>query len=76
VKFVFFVIHSHSKKKVIATFVDSTQSLSLQQNKVDGIMEEYKDIFFSPTKVPMHYKVKHPIDLTPSVPLPNGLVYH
>jgi hypothetical protein len=48
----------------------------LQQNKVDKIMEEYKDIFSSPTRVPMHYQVKHPIDLTPSAPLPNGPVYH
>jgi hypothetical protein len=38
-------------------------------------MEEYKDIFSSPTSVPMHYQVKHPIDLTPGAPLPNGPVY-
>jgi hypothetical protein len=70
------VIHAHSKKKVIATSLASTQSLSLQQKQVDGIVEEYKDIFSSPTRVPMHCQVKHPIDLTPSAPLPNGLVYH
>jgi hypothetical protein len=29
-KFIFFVIHSHSKHKVVATYVASTQSLSLQ----------------------------------------------
>jgi hypothetical protein len=39
-------------------------------------MEEYKDIFSSPTRVPMHFQVKHPIDLTPSAPLHNGPVYH
>jgi hypothetical protein len=38
-------------------------------------MEEYIDIFSSPTGVPTHYQVKHPIDLTPDAPLPNGLVY-
>jgi hypothetical protein len=48
----------------------------LHQNKVDEIMEEYRDIFSSPTGVLMHYQVKHPIDLTPNAPLPNGLVYH
>jgi hypothetical protein len=40
------------------------------------IVEEYKDIFSSPTGVPMHCQVKHPIDLTPGAPLSNGPVYH
>jgi hypothetical protein len=40
-KFIFFVICAHSKKKVAATSVASTQSLSLQQNQVDKIVEEY-----------------------------------
>jgi hypothetical protein len=75
-KFVFFVIHAHSKKKVLPHPVASTQSLSLQQKQVDGIVEEYRDIFSSPTGVPMHCQVKHPIDLTPGAPLPNGPVYH
>ena len=39
-------------------------------------MEEYWDIFTSPTGVPRHCQVKHPIDLTPGVPLPNGPIYH
>jgi hypothetical protein len=39
-------------------------------------MEEYIDIFSSPTGVLTHYQVKHPIDLTPCAPLPNGPVYH
>jgi hypothetical protein len=38
-------------------------------------MEEYSDIFFSPTGVPLHCQVKHPIDLTLDAPLPNGSVY-
>jgi hypothetical protein len=74
-KFVFFVIHAHSKKNVIATSLASTQCLSLQQKKVDRIMEEYRDIFASPTEVPTHYQVKDPIDLTSDMPLPNGPVY-
>jgi hypothetical protein len=39
-------------------------------------MEEYSDIFSSPTEVPLHCQVKHPIDLTPDALLPNGPVYH
>jgi putative transposase len=42
---------------------------------VDGIVEEYKDIFTSFTEVPWHCHVKNPIDLTPNTPLPNILVY-
>jgi hypothetical protein len=38
-------------------------------------MEEYKYIFSSPIGVPMHYQVKHSIDLTHGAPLPNGPVY-
>jgi hypothetical protein len=38
-------------------------------------MEEYRDIFTSPKGVLAHYQVKHPIDLTPGAPLPNGSIY-
>jgi hypothetical protein len=72
---VFFVIHAHSKKKVISTYVASTQRLSLQQKQVDRIVEEYRDIFVSPTGVPTHCQVKHPIDLTLDTPLPKGPIY-
>jgi hypothetical protein len=54
----------------------STQSLSLRYKKVDKIMEEHRDIFSSPTGVPMHCQVNHPIDLTLGAPLPNGPLYH
>ena len=33
------------------------------------------DLFTSPTAVPLHCQVKHPIDLTPGAPLPNGTIY-
>jgi hypothetical protein len=74
-KFVFFVIRDHSKQKVFATSVASTQRLSLQQKQVDEIVEEYNDIFSSSTGLPTHCQVEHPIDLTPYTPLPNGPVY-
>ena len=48
----------------------------MQQKQVDKVVEGYSDIFSSPTGVPLHCQVKHPIDLTPGAPLPNGLVYH
>jgi hypothetical protein len=74
-KFVFFVIHFQSKRKITATSRVSIAELSTQQKQVDKIVEEYSDIFRSPTGVPMHFQVKHPIDLTPNTLLPNGLVY-
>jgi putative transposase len=39
-------------------------------------MEEYSDIFSSPTGVPLHFQVKHPIDMTLGTPLSNGPIYH
>jgi hypothetical protein len=54
----------------------STTDLSMQQKQVDKVVVEYKEIFSSPTGVPLHCQVKHPIDLTPNAPLPNGPVYH
>jgi hypothetical protein len=50
--------------------------LSTQQKQVYKVVEEYLDIFSSPTRLPLHYQVKHPIDLTLEAPLPNGPVYH
>jgi hypothetical protein len=42
---------------------------------VDGIVKEYKDIFSSPTRVPVNFQVKHSIDLKPNVPLPKDPIY-
>lgn len=42
---------------------------------MDKVVEEYKDIFTSPTGVPLHCQVQHSIDLIISEPLPNGLIY-
>jgi hypothetical protein len=75
-KFIFFVIHSRSEKKVTPTSMTSTKPSLSRKNQVDGIMEDYRDIFSSCTRIPMHFRVKHPIDITPDAPLPNGLVYH
>jgi hypothetical protein len=74
-KFVFFVIHSQNKRNIAATSRVSMDDLSTQQNQVDKVVEEYSDIFSSPTGVPLHCQVKHPIDLTHDASLTNGLVY-
>jgi hypothetical protein len=67
------VIRAHSKQKIIATSMASTQNLSFQQKQVEEIVEEYKDIF---VKNPIDLdQVKHPIDMNPVAPLPNRPVY-
>jgi hypothetical protein len=42
---------------------------------MDKVMEEYEDIFTFPAELPLHCQVKHPIDMTPGAPLPNGPIY-
>jgi len=42
---------------------------------MDKVVEEYNHIFTSPTGVPLHYQVKHPIDMTLGASLPNGPIY-
>jgi hypothetical protein len=70
------VICAQSEQKLAATSMASATGLSMQQKKVDKVVEEYKDIFSSLTGLPLHCHVKHSIDLTPDTPLPNGSVYH
>ena len=72
-KFVFLVIRPQGKKKTVAT--TCRQGSSTHQQQMDKVVEEYGDIFTSPTGVPLHCQVKHPIDLTPGAPLPNGPIY-
>jgi len=69
------MIRSQSKRNIIATSRVSVANLSTQQKKVDKVVEEYSDIFSSPTGVPLHCQVKHPINLILDAPLPNGPVY-
>ena len=67
------MIRPEGKKKIVAT--TSRHGSSTRQQQMDKVVEEYRDIFTSPIGVPLHYQVKHPIDLTPGVPLPNGPIY-
>jgi hypothetical protein len=74
-KFVFFTILSQNDQMIIAKSRVFMANLSTQRNQVDKVMEAYSNIFSSPIRVPLHYQVKHPIDLTLDAPLPNGPVY-
>ena len=72
-KFVFLMIRPQGKRKTVA--MTSRQGPTTRKQQMDMVVEEYEDIFTSPAGVPLHCQVKHPIDLTPDAPLPNGLVY-
>jgi hypothetical protein len=58
--------------KVTTTTKTFARGLSTEQQQVNKIVEEYKDIFVSPTRVHVHCQVNHSIDLTPGAPLHNG----
>lgn len=47
---------------------------STHQKKVDKVMEQFTDIFSSPTGVPLHCQVKHLINLTLGASLPNRMI--
>jgi len=66
------MIHPQGNKKMVAT--TSRHGPSAQQ-QMDKVMEGYEDIFTSSAGVPLHYQVKHSIDLTPGALLPNGPIY-
>ena len=72
-KFVFLMIRPQGKKKVVATA--SRQGSYTQQQHMDKVVEQYRDIFASPTGVPLHYQLRHSIDLLSGMPLPNGQIY-
>jgi hypothetical protein len=61
---------------MVVTSRASMTDISTQKKQLDKVMEEYSYIFSSRTKVPLHYQVKHPIDMTLGASLPNGSVYH
>ena len=73
-KFIFLTTRSQGKNKIVATTSKQGSPTRLQQ--MDKVVEEYKDIFSSPTKVPLHCHDKHSIDLTPDAPPPNVSIPH
>jgi hypothetical protein len=72
-KFVFLMICPQGKRKNVA--MTSRRGPTARKQQMDKVVEEYEDIFTYPAGVPLHYQVKHPIDLTPGAPLPNGPIY-
>jgi hypothetical protein len=74
-RFFLYMVLSKGDQNVTTTAKTSAWGLSTQQQRVDRIVDKYKDIFASPTRVPMHCQAKHPIDVTPSAPQCNGPVY-
>ena len=67
------MIRPQGKKKFVA--MASRKGSFSQQQHMDKVMEEYRDIFASPTEVPLHFQVKHSIDMTLGASLPNGMIY-
>jgi hypothetical protein len=67
------MIRPQGKRKTVA--MTSRKVPTARKQQMDKVMEEYEDIFTSPTWVPLHCQVKHPIDLTPGALLPNGPIY-
>ena len=62
-KFIFLTTHSHGKKKIVAT--TSKQGSPAQLQQMYKVVEDYEDIFSSPTEVPLHCQDNHSIYLTP-----------
>ena len=46
------MIHPQGKKNIVA--MTSRQGSSAQQQQMDKVVEEYRDIFTSPIGVPLH----------------------
>lgn len=55
--------------------MNSRQGSSTWQQQMDKVVDKYMHIFSSPIGVTLHFQVKHSIDLTPVVPLPNGPIH-
>ena len=71
--FFFLMICPYGKKKTVAT--TSIEGSFARQQPMEKAVEEYGDIFTSPIGVPLHCQVKHSINMTPGVLLPNGIIY-
>lgn len=70
------MILSQIEWNIMTMSMTSSQVISTQQKLVDKeVLVEYQDIFTSSTRVPLHYQVKHSIDLILYAPFPNEQVY-
>jgi hypothetical protein len=57
-KFSLFMIRSEGEEKYMTTTASLAQDHSIQQKKINKIVQEHQDILVAPTGVPPHYPVK------------------
>ena len=57
-KFIFFLVCSQSKGKIVTTSMAPGKGPSTLQKQVDMVMKEYRDIFSSPIGIPLHCQIK------------------
>ena len=69
------VLMIRAQDEEIISIPEPVRVLTTQQKQMDLMLQKYQDVFTSPTGVPFQCKVKHPIDLIPGTPLPNGPIY-
>ena len=69
------MIKPQNSRKTVATSQLIDQHSSQQQEQIDNILEEYQNVFQDPNGVPLHYQVKHSIELVPRSSLPNTSLY-
>ena len=74
-KFMFLMIRPQRSKRITTTSQLSIDHNFGKQWQVDRVLEEYKDVFKDPAGIPLHFQVKHSIDLVTSSSLPNAYVY-
>jgi len=54
-KFIFCLVHSQSKGKIVATSMTPAKGSSMQQqHQMDMVMKEHRNIFSSPTGISLH----------------------
>jgi hypothetical protein len=69
-KFSLFMIWSEGEQKVTVTTKTLAQDLSIQHKQVNNIVEEHKDIFSSPMRVPCTSKSSIPLTWCLVLPYP------
>ena len=74
-KFTLIMIKPRHFKNTAAMSRLTDQRSSQQQQHINNILKEYRNIFQAPDRVPLHCQVKHSIELIPGSSLPNTYVY-
>ena len=74
-RFTLIMIKPHHSRKSTTTSRITDQCISRQQWYINDILEEYWNIFQDSKRVPLHFQVKHFIELVLGSSLPNISVY-